>query len=198
MTDPERPHLGGNFDGGDLGTQYPADLWPWLLETFSPKTIADVGCGTGESLGWFVLKGLHGVGVDGLPWNVDRARERVSGVEILLHDFRDGPCSLPEVDLVWCADVAEHVEEEHVGGFLATLVQGRVLAMCQGTEANAEDGWHHVNNKPENYWVEKLADVGMVEDVELTKKSREVAGGRGWWGASGRIYRRDTATGSAR
>ena len=187
VTDPERPHLGGNFDGGDLGTMYQDDLWPWLIDAFDVKTIADVGCGTGETLRWFLGRGCTGFGVDGLPWNVERARQRAG--EILLHDFQDGPCAFPPVDLIWCADVAEHVEEQFVPNLLQTLRQCRVLAMCQGTDENADMGWHHVNNQPEEYWVAKLAAAGMVEDAEATRRAREI-GNHGGWAGTGRIYRR--------
>lgn len=187
IMDPARPHLGGNFDGGDLGTWYKEDLWPWLIDEFKVKIVADIGCGTGETLKWFLDHHCDGFGVEGLPWNVDRARER--GLpDVRQHDFTvDGPCVFDNVDLVWCSDVAEHVAEEHVGSFLTTVRQCRVLAMCQGTEANANDGWGHVNNKPEQYWIDKLAAVGMVEDPALTAKSREI-GNHGWWAATGHIY----------
>ena len=189
VTDPERPHLGGNFDGGDLGTMYPDDLWPWLIETFEVKSMADVGCGTGETLRWFEGKGVKTVGVDGLPWNVQQCGKRCSA-KVALHDFTvDGPYPFDAVDLVWCADVVEHIAEEHADAILATIRQGSVLAMCHGTEAHAELGWHHVNNKSERYWVDRLAAVGMVEDAALTRESRGI-GNHGWWQATGRIYRK--------
>lgn len=186
VTSASKPHLGGNFDGGDLGTMYQDDLWPWLLETFSVKSVADVGCGTGETIRWFLSHGCIGFGVEGLEWNVAKCPPGST----VLHDLQDGPCIFQPVDLIWCADVAEHIAEEHVGNLLETLSQCRVLAMCQGTEANANDGWGHVNNQPQEYWVEKLAGVGMIEDEELTRRSREV-GCHGWWQGAGRIYRNE-------
>lgn len=183
VTDPKQPHLGGNFDGGDLGSMYPNDLWPWLIERFKPKSVADIGCGTGETAHWFAERGLKALGVDGLAYNVKRCKELT-----ILHDLETGPCRFNDVDLVWCVDVAEHIEERYVDHLLATLAQGKVLAMCQGTDAHP-GGWHHVNNKPESYWIEKLAVVGMVEDAEATKKSREI-GNHGWWEVSGGIYRK--------
>lgn len=188
VTDPKKPHLGGNFDGGDLGTMYPNDLWPWLIEEFKVKSMADIGCGTGETITWFRSHGCTGIGVDGLEFNVKRAP-----TPTILHDFCNGPVEIPKnfptIDLVWCADVVEHIDEEFVGNILQALCLGRVLAMCQGTEEHENLGWHHVNNKPQQYWVDKLATIGMVEDVEMTQKSREL-GNHGWWAETGRIYRR--------
>lgn len=188
VTDPARPHLGGNFDGGDLGTMYQDDLWPWLIETFAVKSMADVGCGTGETLRWFDGRGVQTLGVEGLPWNVTQCRKRCSA-DIRLHDFTvDGACAFPAVDLVWCSDVAEHIPDEHASVLLATVRQCRVLAMCQGGEEHENLGWHHVNNRPQAYWIARLAAVGMVEDEAMTARSREI-GNHGWWQYSGRIYR---------
>jgi len=178
VTDTARPHLGGNFDGGDLGTWYKTDLWPWLISEFQTR--------------WFSEHGCMVTGVEGLPWNVKKCRER-GPQPVLEHDFNNGPCVFDNVDLIWCADVAEHIEERFVQNFLNTLRQCNVLAMCQGGEGNADDGWHHVNNKPEQYWIDHLAAVGMIEDVGLSARSREI-GNHGWWEHSGRIYRRIRAS----
>lgn len=186
VTSRRQPHLGGNFDGGDLGTQYPNDLWPWLLELFHPRKMVDLGCGTGESAKWFQDRGVETIGVDGLAWNAKQAVDR-NKVNCILHDLETGPLIVPGVDLIWCADVAEHIEERFVGNLLVTLRQCKVLAFCHGTEEHEKCGWHHVNNKPESYWVEKLASVGMIESPHYTKMSREI-GNHGWWPISGRIY----------
>lgn len=184
VTDPKNPHLGGNFDGGDLGSMYPNDIWPWLIDYFHPKTMADIGCGTGETAHWFAEHGVKAMGVDGLPYNVKKCKQPT-----LLHDLeKQGPCVFPLVDLIWCADVAEHIAEEHVESLLATLAQCQVLAMCQGTDAHP-GGWHHVNNKPEQYWVDALARHGMIELKEATAHSHTLTK-VGWWDVSGRIYGR--------
>ncbi len=145
----------------------------------------DVGCGTGETALWFKNHGVQAVGLDGLLWNVRKCE--ALGVAGVVHDFTRGAAYLANVDLIWCADVAEHIEEKFVGNLLETLRHCRVLAFAHGTDANADEGYHHVNNQPESYWIEKLASVGMVELPIETIRSREV-GNHGWWPYSGRIY----------
>ena len=184
VTDPKNPHLGGNFDGGDLGSMYPNDLWPWLVSAFSVRTMADIGAGTGDTARWFAERGIKTLCVEGLDWNA-----RKCPWPVIVHDFeKNGSCLFTDTDLIWCADMAEHVAEEHVDALLKTLTCGKILAMCQGTDAHP-GGWHHVNNKPEQYWVKKLAEVGMIEDPAMTAHSRTLAK-VGWWSVSGRIYRR--------
>lgn len=189
VTDPLNPHLGGNFDGGDEGTRYPKDLWPWFLAKYNPSVVLDVGCGTGEAAGWFRrYADLHAIGLDGLPYNAVETSKR-HGVPCLVWDFRNGPLRIEGVDLTWCSDIAEHIDEEYLPNFFETLRHTKTLAMCQGLETSGPCGWHHVTNKPQEWWVEKLAGYGLIEDVEATKKSREIAP-HGWWLATGRIYRR--------
>ena len=189
VVDPTQPHLGGNFDGGDAGSMYPNDLWPWLVQRFSVQSMADIGAGTGESARWFAERGIKTLCVEGLDWNAKKCP-----APVLVHDLeKQGPCKFDPVDLVWCADTAEHIAEEHVDALIQTVIQGKVLAMCQGTDAHP-GGWHHVNNKPEQYWIEKLAAAGMIEDSDSTNESRRI-GNHGWWAVSGRIYRKKEAAG---
>ena len=184
VTDPKQPHLGGNIDGGDKGSMYQDDLWPWLLKTFELETMADIGCGTGEAMRWFQeTGGISVLGVEGLEWNANKCPSPT-----LVHDLNNGPCHFKPVDMIWCSDMAEHIEERFVHNLLDTLTQCSVLAMCQGTEIDPH-GWHHVNNQPQEYWVDKLAKYGMIEDKEATEEARKV-GNHGWWELSGRIYRK--------
>lgn len=187
VTDPSAPHLGGNFDGGDEGTTYTADLWPWLVDTYKPRTILDLGCGTGESAAAFRLLGANVIGLDGLGWNAVQCGERHS-VPCIVWDLTKGPLRIEGIDLVWCSDVAEHIEEKYLPNLFNTLRHAKRIAMCQGLESSGPCGWHHVTNKPEAWWVEKLAEYGIEEVVEDTVESRKV-GNHGWWAKTGRIYR---------
>lgn len=184
VVDPQKPHLGGNMRGGDAGTYYPETLWPWLLKTFSPKTVMDVGCAEGHALRWFKGNGCIAIGVEGLPQNAKRC-----GVPVVVHDLQDGPFRIEGVDLIWCCDVVEHVEEKYLANVLETLKQAPLLAMVHGTKDHDLSGWHHVNNKDESYWIEKLASVEMIYDAALTTEARKIAA-TGWFTVSGKIFRR--------
>ena len=188
VTSTSQPHLGGNFDGGDVGTQYPKTLWPWLIKTFHPNLVVDVGCGTGEAAHAFAELGCRVIGIDGLAWNAKLCMSR-NGIPCIIQDLEKGSVVIEGADLIWCSDVAEHIDEQYVDNFLTTVSACKVLAMCQGNEDSANQGWHHVNNKPESYWIERLASVGMIEDPALTAESRTI-GTHGWWPLTGHIYRK--------
>src|SRR3990167_5880523 len=109
VVDPQKPHLGGNMRGGDPGTDYSLDLWPWLVEKYKPKAVLDVGCAEGHALRCFQAHGCAVVGVEGLWQNARRC-----GVPVVVHDLTKGPLRVEGVDLIWCCDVVEHIGEEHL------------------------------------------------------------------------------------
>lgn len=189
VVDPQKPHLGGNMWGGDSATDFTTDLWPWLIKTFDIKSLIDVGCAEGHALHAFKALGVQKLlGIEGLPQNSAKVK-----VPCITHDLTKGPCIVEGYDFVWCSDVAEHIEEQYVGNLLATLTNGKWLAMAQGGPGMGRSGWHHVNNQPESYWIEKLKAIGMETDEDLTRQARAQST-RGIWPEYGRIYKNTRRT----
>jgi SAM-dependent methyltransferase len=151
--DPDDPALGGNIIGGDPQTYHP-QLWTYLVDRFGIGSLLDVGCGEGHCVRHFVECGIRAVGFDGLKRNVECAV-----VPIILHDLRDGPFHLP-VDLVHCCEVVEHIEERYLPNLLATLANGRAIAMTHAIPG--QTGHHHVNCQPARYWIDRIEAMGYV------------------------------------
>lgn len=184
VVDHHHPHLGGNMDGGDEATKFDADLFPWLVKTFNIKSLIDVGCAQGHALHAFGRLGVEKLlGIEGLQYNADYCK-----VPVIVHDLTKAPCVIEGYDFVWCSDVAEHIEEQYVGNLLQTLAVGKIVAMAQGGPEMGHSGWHHVNNKPEIYWIEKMREYGLETDEALTQEARKQSS-RGIWPTLGRIYR---------
>lgn len=183
VVDPHKPHLGGNMGGGDQGTDYSKDLWPWIVERYKPKTLLDVGCAEGHALRFFQSKGVSVLGLEGLWQNAVKCK-----VPVVVHDLQEGPLKVMGLDMIWCCDVVEHVEERCVPHILETFKGAKVVALCHGTEGMANSGWHHVNNQSVGYWAEKMRSAGFHLDEVGTKESHAVAAGRSYWPESGRIW----------
>jgi len=166
--DESEPHLGGFIHGGDGNTWCP-EVWQALIDDFCVRSVIDVGCGEGQALRWFLNKGLDAVGVEG-----SLAAIALSGHgRIVHHDYSNGAL-LPSqaFDLCWCAEFVEHVEEKHIGNYLATFSSADVVAMTHA--APGQDGWHHVNCQPEAYWIDVMQKYGFVRDIEYSKSLREM------------------------
>ncbi len=151
VTDNARADLGGNLRHGDANTLCPT-LWRYLIDRFALRSMLDVGCGEGHAVAFFSRAGVYAFGIDGLRANVDRAVTPIG-----LHDLLSGPFYMP-VDLTWSCEVAEHIEPSKVGFFLDTLANGRVVAMTHAVPG--QDGYHHVNCQPAEYWIEHMAARG--------------------------------------
>ncbi len=165
VADAARPDLGGNIRHGDANTLCPA-LWRYLIDRFAPRSMLDVGCGEGHAVTFFNRAGVYAFGIDGLKANVDRAV-----APIALHDLLSGSFYMP-VDLTWSCEVAEHIEPSKVDFFLDTLANGRIVAMTHAMPG--QDGYHHVNCQPAEYWIERMAARGY-ELVQPQDSFRTIA-----------------------
>ena len=183
VVDPQKPHLGGNMGGGDQGTDFSKDLWPWLVTSYQIKRIFDVGCAEGHALRAFKALGVEVLGLEGLWQNARKCK-----VPVVVHDLSLGPCRVEGFDFIWCCDVVEHVEERFVPNILETFKSAKRVALCHGTESMGHSGWHHVNNKSVDYWAAQMKSAGFLLDAEGTRLSHEITKGRSYWPDSGRIW----------
>lgn len=182
VMDRERMHLGGNMKGGDPKCYSPA-VWRYLLQRFTPFSVLDVGCGTGDALRWFRDHGMRTIGLEGLEANAAQCPEPV-----IVHDLTRGSAKLPPVDLVWCCEVVEHVEERYLPNLLDALGAGRVLAMTHALPG--QGGFHHVNEKPQAYWRDHLAARGFAFLPDVTEAARCLADEGHYFRRSGLVFER--------
>jgi len=188
-------HLGGyvrsrhprsiakGWSNGDPQTWFPG-LWRWARETLKVESVLDVGCGEGHATGFFAGIGCRVVGIDG---SRQALRDSVIPDRHRRHDFVDGPYIPDEpFDMIWSCEFVEHVEERYSHHFLATFASARkfILMTYAGP---GQPGWHHVNCRPMNYWVDRIEELGFEWDEELTREAREQAG-KGHFQRAGLVF----------
>lgn len=186
--DEKRPHLGGYVKGGDPHSWSP-ELWDWLIGRHGVRSMVDVGCGTGETVGYFAARGCDALGVDGI------AQEHY---RVIQHDYTEGPYPDPlrygtprgTVDLVWSAEFVEHVEEAFLPNFLFTFGQGNLVAFTHATPG--QGGHHHVNEQTSDYWRGVMAAYGYSYEPELTQEARNLVAHRegNYFARTGLLFRR--------
>ena len=162
-------HLGGNVEGGDPYT-YEHTAAARLVAKFGIRTVLDVGCGEGHMVRCFQSLGCNAIGLDGLPRNAE-----VAETPTIVWDLTKGPFRIDKIDLVWCVEVAEHIDEEFVDNFIETVANGQYVVL--GYAPPGQGGHHHVNEQYEDYWLEKMEDRGFDYLPEGTQEMKSHANG---------------------
>jgi SAM-dependent methyltransferase len=170
-------HLGGWVPGGDGGTFSP-DVWQELITHYNVRSVVDVGCAEGWNLAWFIQHKINGLGVEGDPAAFKNSPVRGF---IHQHDYTSGPFKVAQqIDLCWCSEFVEHVDQKYVQNFIETFKCCRVVAMTHAVPG--QGGHHHVNEQPAKYWVDLLAKNGLAYNPQVTMALRKI--GRGYVKAS--------------
>ncbi|MEO0342340.1 MAG: glycosyltransferase family 2 protein [Pseudomonadota bacterium] len=158
VVDQSAQDLGGNLRHGDGKTVTPA-LWQALIDRFAPHSMLDVGAGEAHAAAFFARRGVIAHGFDGLHKNIERAVHPIA-----LHDLKSGPYTYP-CDLVYCAEVVEHIAEQYLDHLMVTLTNAPVVVMTHALPG--QRGHHHVNLQPPEYWVEKFSTYGYRPTIEI-------------------------------
>lgn len=147
-------HLGGHLNK----THLDHGVLEYLISNYPIKTMADVGAGPGGMVQLAKEYGLEAYSIDG-DWTVEPD---------VLHDYQDGPLVVDPVDLIWCVEFLEHVNEEYLPNYMETLKCAKYV-FCT---ASTTTGHHHVNCQPRPYWVDKFEEAGFEYQAEESEKIR--------------------------
>lgn len=164
----DKPHLGGNILGGDPGTYCPA-IWDYLIDTFQPKSIFDVGCGEGHLINYFYDKGIKVRASEGLSENINNARLKSCIIE---HDYTQDVLKPIKVDMTISCEFVEHVEERFIQNYLPQFCACKILVFTHALPN--QDGHHHVNCQKAEYWITLMSYFGFKFMFEESKTARSL------------------------
>lgn len=136
----------------------PSIIVPYLVKTFNPASVIDIGCGIGTFLHCFKESGINKVlGVDG-SW-VNREQLFIDNSEFLEADL-EKPLDLNrKFDLVLCLEVVEHLKESSADTIIKNLVSLGNTIIFSAAVPN-QGGQNHLNEQNFSYWQEKFAKHG--------------------------------------
>jgi SAM-dependent methyltransferase len=137
---------------------FPKEILDLTIELYRPRSVLDVGCGTGISLDYFQRKGARVRGLEGSALAISKARHPNL---ISLHDL-SAPLQLDEkFDLVWCFEVAEHIHPKNLSTFLETLTNHGDRILLSAARPG-QGGLGHLNEQPAEYWIGRMRDWGFA------------------------------------
>jgi SAM-dependent methyltransferase len=170
--------------------QSAAEIIPLVLEYVTPRSVVDVGCGSGAWLAEFARRGVEDVlGLDG-PWvaqsslQIPRTRFRVVDLGRPIEESR-------RFDLVVCLEVAEHLPATQADTIVESLTRlGDVILFSAAIPF--QGGTNHVNEQWPEYWAARFASRGFV--FVDTLRSRIWTNPRvEWWYAQNMFFVVETA-----
>jgi SAM-dependent methyltransferase len=127
---------------------------PIIVELLHPKSVVDVGCGTGAWLAEFTRRGVGDIlGIDGHHVPVDQ-------LQIDQHDFVAADLTQPlrlrrYFDLAMSLEVAEHLSPEKADQFVDSLTRLAPTVLFSAA-IPFQGGEHHLNEQWPTYWVERF------------------------------------------
>lgn len=144
------------------------EIVPLVMELIQPKSVVDIGCGTGAWLSVFRenavddIYGLDGNWVDQDMLFIPADRFSKVDLKIPIHVAR-------QFDLAMSLEVAEHIPADRAGEFVDSLTQlGPVILFSAAIPG--QGGTHHVNEQWPDYWVRLFHERGFAVIDCIRKK----------------------------
>jgi SAM-dependent methyltransferase len=136
-----------------------------LIDLFEPRSVLDVGCGTGVWLSVFQEHGVEDIlGIDG-PWIEQRQREIP---DVFFHECDlTQPVALERTfDLALCLEVAEHLPADAAPGLVQSLTAlAPVVVFSAAIPGQGGEG--HINERWPSFWSRYFAAHGYVSFTGL-------------------------------
>lgn len=130
---------------------------PFVTDAIAPKSVLDVGCGSGAWSREFLENDVHSLrAIDGDYARSSLLIDEAHFTPVNLANF-DGDLGM--YDLVACIEVAEHLSAERAAGFVQLLCKHGAVILFSAAPPG-QGGPHHVNERPLSYWAEHFAREG--------------------------------------
>jgi SAM-dependent methyltransferase len=147
----------------------------WLNESLQFNTVLDLGCGPALLITELYCHGKEILGVDKSPCCLDFIPKRI--LQFVQIQDLTGPVQLGTFDLVICTEVAEHLPAWSADQLIETIDRHCAKWLYFSAAVPGQGGVDHINERPHEYWIEKLASrgIGLARDKTLAFREYLVA-----------------------
>jgi SAM-dependent methyltransferase len=140
-----------------------------IVEELKPRSVVDVGCGSGRLLEVVAQLGVSGLGLEYAEAGVALCRRR--GLTVIQFDIEHHAFPNDSADLVISTEVAEHLPASCADRFVDLLCHLANQVVLTAAEPGV-DGTDHVNEQPTQYWIAKFTARGYRFDQERSHRWR--------------------------
>lgn len=130
----------------------------------APRTMLDIGCGTGILVAMGDKLGISTTGVDQLMFGDKGNYIHYNLVNYYEHEY--------PVNWVWCTEVAEHLDPSAHATLCDTLadnlMEGRENYLIFSAAHPSQGGSGHLSERPAKYWKDQFALRNLGYQHELT------------------------------
>jgi len=132
---------------------------PFVISLLDPKSVVDVGCGTGTWLKVFQDYGIDKLlGIDGDY--VNKSLLKISPENFIDFDLENFFMSKDKFELAISLEVAEHLKSDSSDLFIETLTNLSDTVIFSAAVIN-QGGQNHINEQAPSYWIEKFESKGF-------------------------------------
>lgn len=147
----------GYLGGHNWVTHTDEGALSYIRNKYDIKTMLDIGCGPGGQVRVAYQLGIQAEGVDG------DIRLITENKDITIHECDFTKDSFEkQVDLIWSTEFLEHVREQHQQNYMKTFACGKYAFVTFAPPGKS--GNHHVNLKPDTYWISVFERHGFQYD----------------------------------
>ena len=129
-----------------------------VMRTWAPRSVVDVGCGTGVVLAKLAEHGVTVRGVEGSSAAIRRSR--IGGC-IVRADLERGVPRLGRFDLCLCIEVAEHLRPRSARQLVEGLAHLSDVVVFSAAQPG-QRGIAHLNMQPKSYWRSLFEEQGFA------------------------------------
>ena len=150
---------------------FPIEKLKKTVVLFQPKSVLDLGCGTGKSLDYFKLGGIEVIGVDGSKLAI---RHALHPELIIRHDLNKELNLKRVFDLIWSYELVEHIHPKYVNNLLKTFSNhSDVIVMSAAKPGQGGEG--HFNEQLPGYWIRMFIKYDYIYNDEKTEEFKKIS-----------------------